>query len=172
VRFSVRAEDAQGNVARTLALATTPFGPVSAINLPTIPAVQPSTPAGAQGKLAPKIWWDNTIASLYVAHLGVTSGSTVREWRVFARIADTDQSVFGLIGLQLPSLTELSGAAGTPLPSLGSLVSQWVDAITNQEIDAVGFSDFFFDDLRFTSVTSQYIADLRFARSKKVEIVY
>jgi hypothetical protein len=172
VRFSVRAEDAQGNIARTLALATSTFGPVSAINLPTIPAVQPSTPAGAQGTLAPKIWWDNTIASLYVAHLGVTSGSTVREWRVFVRIADTDQSVFGLIGLQLPSLTELSGAAGTPLPSLGSLVSQWVDAITNQEIDAVGFSDFFFDDLRFTSVTSSYIADLRFARSKKVEIVY
>lgn len=171
VRIGVRVEDSEGNVSRALALATSTNGSVTGIGLPVIPAVQPSTPASG-GLLAPKVWWNDTNASMYVVHLVITSGSTSREWRLYTLVGGTDQSQFGKLGLQLPNLTGLGSEGGAPLPVMGSLVKQYVDGITLPQITSNGWAGFFFDDLRFSAPLPGFDADLRFARSKKVEIIY
>lgn len=173
-RIEVRAEDVNGNISRALVPPVTGLGPVLGIALPNIPQTQaPVASSGSGGLLAPKIRWTDTLTSIFVAQLTIKQTSPNRLWRVYVRRANADTSTFGFAAIQLPSLLGLSTAeVGAPLPTIASLVDQSVDAIQLESLDLYGFTDFFFDDLRFSSILGSSGVISTFARSRKVEIVY
>jgi hypothetical protein len=172
-RFEVRAEDASGRVARTMARSATTAGPIAAVTLPDVPAVTSPTSAGG-GTDSPLVRWTDTLAgsgtdALYVVRLRMKQANPVREWRIFLRRASGDFSVAGQLGIQVPSLAIITGAAGSPILTAGSLADQLVDAL---RVPGLSFNDFFFEDLRTLGSDPSLEQDATFARSQKVEIIY
>ena len=148
-------------------------GRVTAINLPSIPEAQAPVFSSGGTTTAPKIAWKDTLASMYTAHIVFKQGGSSREWRIYVRRGDADLSNPGFVALQLPTIISLSTTeVGSPLPTISSLVDQYVDGFTVPSIDLNGLTDFFFDDLRFSLPDPNLDGDLRFARGKKIEIVY
>jgi hypothetical protein len=172
-RAEFRAEDSNGNISRALVKTTTGVGRASLIAMPSIPEVKPPTSSGG-GTLAPIVRWTDTLTSMYECHLVLKTGGSQREWRIYGRRADMDlASVFGEVSIQLPSMFAFSTAeVGSPLPSISSLVDQYVDAIQVPDVDLNGITDFFFDDLRFSNPNPNLDQDLRFARGRRIEILY
>jgi hypothetical protein len=172
-RIETRAEDDNGNVSRALVKTMTAGGRVTAINLPSIPEAQAPVFSSGGTTTAPKIAWKDTLASMYTAHIVFKQGGSSREWRIYVRRGDADLSNPGFVALQLPTIISLSTTeVGSPLPTISSLVDQYVDGFTVPSIDLNGLTDFFFDDLRFSLPDPNLDGDLRFARGKKIEIVY